>query len=158
LFETKTSLLEVAVRVFLVYIFLVIVLRFSGKKEFAQLEPMDLLIMLILSETVSPALTNDDTSLPVAFVAAGTLTGLTAITSYLSFRFRKVERVIQGKPSVLIEHGKVDEEVLRRERITSQQLHTVLHKEGLKAVQDVEKAVIEPSGDVTIIKKEPEPS
>lgn len=158
MFQTKTSLLEIAVRVVLVYVFLLVLLRLSGKKEFAQLEPMDLLIMLILSETVSPALTDDDTSLPVAFVAAGTLGGLTALTSYITFRFRKAEKLIQGEPSVLINHGKVDEEVLRKERMTSQQLHTVLHKEGLKTVEDVEKAVIEPSGDITIIKREPKPS
>ena len=158
MFEIKTSLLEVAVRVALVYTFLLILLRLSGKKEFAQLEPMDLLIMLILSETVSPALTNDDTSLPVAFVAAGTLVGLTALTSYITFRFRKAEKLVHGKPTVLITRGKVDEEVLRKERMTNQQLQTVLHQEGLKSVQEVEKATIEPSGDITIIKKEPKPS
>jgi uncharacterized membrane protein YcaP (DUF421 family) len=109
LFQPKTSLLEVALRVVLVYVFLLIVLRLQGKKEFAQLEPMDLLIMLILSETVSPALTDDDTSLPVAFVAAGTLAGLTVLTSYLTFRFRKLEKLIHGEPTVLIKDGKVDE-------------------------------------------------
>lgn len=158
MFQPKTSLLEVALRVVLVYVFLLVVLRLQGKKEFAQLEPMDLLIMLILSETVSPALTNDDTSLPVAFVAAGTLAGLTVLTSYLTFRFRKLEKLIHGEPTVLIKDGKVDEKILHQERMTSQQLHTVLHQEGLKAVQDVEKAVVEPSGDITIIKKEPKPT
>ncbi|MCK6592815.1 MAG: DUF421 domain-containing protein [Polyangiaceae bacterium] len=158
MFQPKTSLLEVAVRVVIIYVFLLVLLRLSGKKEFAQLEPMDLLIMLILSETVSPALTDDDTSLPVAFVAAGTLAGLTVLTSYITFRFRKAEKIIQGSPNILIKDGKVNEDVLRKERITDQQLHTVLHKEGLKSVEEVEKAYIEPSGDVSIIKKEPKPS
>lgn len=157
MFAVKTSLLEVVVRVVLIYIFLTILLRISGKKEFGQLEPMDLLIMLILSETVSPALTDNDTSLPVAAVAAGTLTLMTVLTSYLTFRFRKLEKLINGQPNVLIEKGKVREDVLRSERMTNQQLSTVLHKEGLKAVDQVEKAYIEPSGDVTIIKRESQP-
>jgi uncharacterized membrane protein YcaP (DUF421 family) len=154
LFEVKTSLLEVVVRVVLVYVFLMILLRISGKKEFAQLEPMDLLIMLILSETVSPALTADDTSIPVALVAAGTLTLLTLGTSYLTFRFRRMEKLVDSEPSMLIEKGKVNAKVLRSERMTDQQLRTVLHKEGLTSVDEVEKAYIEPSGDITIIKRE----
>ena len=158
MFEIKTSLLEVVVRVTLVYVFLMILLRLSGKKEFSQLEPMDLLLMLILSETVSPALTADDTSLPVAAVAAGTLMLLTVVTSYLTFHFRKLERLVHGKQSVLIDRGKVREDVLRSERMTDQQLSTVLHKEGLKSVDQVEKAYVEPSGDITIIKKESEAS
>lgn len=154
MFAVKTSLLEVVVRVTLIYIFLMILLRLSGKKEFAQLEPMDLLIMLILSETVSPALTANDTSLPVAFTAAGTLTFLTVLTSYLTFKFRKAEKLFVGEPNVLIDNGKVSKDVMRSERMTDQQLKTALHKEGLKDVAQVEKAYIEPSGDVTIIKKE----
>lgn len=158
MFQPKGSLLEIVLRVTLVYVFLLILLRVSGKKEFAQLEPMDLLVMLILSETVSPALTNNDTSLTAGFVAAGTLIGLTVLTSYVTFRFRKAEKLIHGQTSILIKDGKLDEEVLRKERMTDQQLHTVLHKEGIKAVQDVKRAFIEPSGDITIIKREPEPS
>jgi uncharacterized membrane protein YcaP (DUF421 family) len=158
LFHTNTSLLEVAVRVVLIYIFLIILLRLSGKKEYAQLEPMDLIVMLILSETVSPALTADDTSLPVAFVAAGTLTLMTVVTSFLTFRYRKLEKLIHGKPSVLIKDGKVDEDVLHAERMTNQQLETVLHEEGLKTVEQVKKAFVEPSGQITIVKRESEQS
>jgi uncharacterized membrane protein YcaP (DUF421 family) len=114
--------------------------------------------MLILSETVSPALTDSDTSLPVAAVASGTLMLLTIGVSYVTFRYRKAEKLIQGEASVLIDNGRVCEDVLRRERMTNQELSTVLHKQGILAVKEVKKAFLEPSGDVSIIKKGPETS
>jgi uncharacterized membrane protein YcaP (DUF421 family) len=154
LFSPEKSLLQIVIRVTLVYVFLMILLRFTGKKELGQLEPMDLLTMLILSETVSPALTAQDTSLTAAAVASGTLLALTVLVSHLTFRWRIMENFVQGKRAVLIRHGKVMEDVLRAERITDQQLSTALHQEGIEAVSQVKMAYVEPSGDITIIKKE----
>jgi len=112
-FHTEKSILEVIVRVTVIYVFLMVLLRFSGKKEIGQLEPMDLLTMLLISETVSPALTASDDSVTVAGVASGTLIGLTVIFSHLTFRSRTMENVVQGKRAVLIKNGKVIERVLR---------------------------------------------
>lgn len=109
--------------------------------------------MRILSETVSPALTANNTSLPAAMVAATTLTVLTIGFNYLTFHFRWMERLLHGKRAVLIDRGKVDDAVVRAERMTDQQLRQALHSEGLKSVDQVDKAYIEQSGDVTIIKK-----
>jgi uncharacterized membrane protein YcaP (DUF421 family) len=72
----------------------------------------------------------------------------------VTFRWRAAENFIQGKRAVLIRHGKVMEDVLRKERITDQQLSTALHQEGIEAVSQVKMAYVEPSGDITIIKKE----
>ena len=154
MFSPEKSLLEIVLRVTLVYVFLMILLRFTGKKELAQLEPMDLLTMLILSETVSPALTAGDHSMTTAAVASGTLIALTMLFSRLTFRSRTMENFVQGKRAVLIRHGKVMEDVLRSERITDQQLTTALHQEGIEAVSQVKMAYVEPSGDITIIKNE----
>ena len=154
MFTTDKSLLEIVARVTLIYVFLMVLLRFSGKKELGQLEPMDLLTMLLLSETVSPALTANDKSVTVALVASGTLLVLTVLVSRMTCRFGWMEHFVQGRRSVLIKRGKVMEDVLRSERITAQQLTTALHQEGLEAVSQVKMAYVEPSGDITIIKKE----
>jgi uncharacterized membrane protein YcaP (DUF421 family) len=153
MFTTDKSPLEIVARVTLIYVSLMILLRFTGKKELGQLDPMDLLTMLLLSETVSPALTANDKSVTVALVAAGTLILLTVLVSRLTFRFRWMEHFVQGRRSVLIKQGKVMEDVLRSERLTAQQLRTALHQEGIEAVSQVKTAYVGPSGDITIIKK-----
>lgn len=154
MFTTDNSPLEIVARVTMIYVFLMVLLRFTGKKELGQLEPMDLLTMLLLSETVSPALTGNDKSVTVALVASGTLLVLTVLVGRMTFRFRWMEHFVQGRRSVLIKHGKVVEDVLRSERITDQQLTTALHREGIEAVSQVKMAYVEPSGDISIIKKE----
>jgi uncharacterized membrane protein YcaP (DUF421 family) len=157
-FTPEKSPLEIVLRVVLIYCFLILLLRLTGKKEMGQLEPMDLLIMLLISEIVSPALTGGDQSLGTAAIASCTLFGLTAIITRITFRSRKAEELIQGRAMVLINNGKIHEDVLRSERITAEQLKTALHKEGLQAVAEVKKAYIEPSGEITFIKKEAESS
>lgn len=147
------TLAGIAGRVVVVYVALLAMLRVSGRRELAELTPMELLTMLLVSETVSPALTGGDDSLVGGLVAAGTLILLTVLSSVLVFRSRRAERVIEGKASVLIRHGRVDEAVLRSERITSDELHATLHQHGVLHVRDVAYAFIESDGDITIIKE-----
>lgn len=154
MFAPQKSPFEIVARVVISYCLLVLLIRLTGKKEIAQLEPMDLMAMLLISEIVSPALTGGDDSLGTAAIAASTLFGLTYLISHITFRWRRAEELIQGKASILIKEGKVREDVLRAERITSQQLMTALHKEGLAAVEQVKTAYVEPSGEITFIKKE----
>jgi uncharacterized membrane protein YcaP (DUF421 family) len=147
------TLAEIAGRVIIIYVALLALLRISGRRELAELTPMELLTMLLISETVSPALTGGDESVVGGLVAATTLIGLTVLSSVLVFRSRTAERVIEGKSSVLIRHGRVDEKVLRSERITNDELHAKLHQHGVLSVRDVAYAFIEADGDITIIKE-----
>jgi uncharacterized membrane protein YcaP (DUF421 family) len=153
---SPTTLLEIAGRVALMYIALLAMLRVTGRRELAELSPMELLTMLLLSETVSPALTGGDTSIVGGLVAAGTLMALTVGSRVLVFRSKVARRVIEGTPVVLISHGRVHEDVLRAERITDSELRESLHQNGLLTVKDVAYAFIEADGEITIIKKRPE--
>ena len=142
---------EVVVRVVAIYVALLVMVRISGKREIGSLGPMDFMAMLLLSETVSPALTAQDTSLSASLVAAATLIGLSSAVAFLSYRFRGFERVVEGTPSVVIEHGRVDVAVCRAERISDQELATALRKEGVTSADQVDLAVVEPTGRVTVI-------
>jgi uncharacterized membrane protein YcaP (DUF421 family) len=147
------ALLGIVARVAIIYVVLLALLRVSGRRELSELAPMELLTMLLISETVSPALTAGDDGVITGVVAAATLMALSVGSSLLAFRSRKARRVIEGKASVLIRNGRVDEDVLRAERITSDDLHATLHQHGLLSVSAVAYAFIESDGNITIIKK-----
>lgn len=148
----QTPLLEVVVRVVLVYLALLPFVRFAGKREVGQLGPLDLLSMLLLSETVSPALTKQDVSLPASLTAAATLLALTATVGRLTYWSRTAERLIDGRPTKLIEDGELVEQACRRERISMQELAMALRKEGVEDPSDVKAAYVEPTGRITVIK------
>jgi uncharacterized membrane protein YcaP (DUF421 family) len=147
------ALLEVVGRVTVVYVFLLVIVRVAGKREIGELSPLDFLAMLLLSETVSPALTKEDTSLAVALTAAGTLIALTTLVSWLSYRFPTFERLVDGTPRIVIDDGRVDAEVCRSERISDQELESALRREGIAAPRDVQRATLEPNGRISIIPK-----
>jgi uncharacterized membrane protein YcaP (DUF421 family) len=148
-----TPLLEIVGRVVVIYVALLVMVRAAGKREIGSLGPMDLLAMLLLSETVSPALTRQDPSLVASLTAAGTLLALTTLVSWLNYRFRAAEGVIEGRPRVVIRDGRVDDAVCRSERISDQDLAAALRKEGVASPEDVATAIVEPNGRITVIPK-----
>jgi uncharacterized membrane protein YcaP (DUF421 family) len=145
--------LEIVVRVLVVYIACMVLVRVSGRRELSELGPLDLLAMLLLSETVSPALTGGDESLTGGLIAAAALMGLTVATSWIAFRNRRVERLLQGETVVLIEDGRVKRQVMRDFRIASDDLTTALHQHGMVHVNEVARAYLEPDGEITMIKR-----
>ena len=153
MFDPDLNLLEIVARVAIVYLALLALLRIAGKRQLGQLSPMDLLTMLLVSETVSPALTAGDTSVPTGLVAGVTLILLALVISWLTFKSRLIERFTEGKPTVLISHGKLDERVMAAERITVQELTTALHRQGLTAVGQVALGTVEPDGEITMVKQ-----
>jgi uncharacterized membrane protein YcaP (DUF421 family) len=151
---TDVSLLQIPVRVVIVYLALFALLRLTGKKELGQLSPMDLLTMLLLSETVSPSLTKQDTSITAGVLAAAMLLLITVVVDRAVFKSRTLETFLEGRPQVLIENGKVNDGVLDRERISQLELGMALRREGVDELRDVAKAVLEPTGRISVIKNE----
>lgn len=149
-----TPLLEVVGRVVVIYLALLAMMRIAGKREIGSLAPMDFLAILLLSETVSPALTRQDTSLAASLTAAATLLGVTTLVSWLSYRFRAIEQLIDGPPRVVIRDGSIDDEVCRTERLTAQDLASALRKEGIASPADVACATVEPTGRITVIRRD----
>ena len=151
MFEASRSLVEIVFRVCVLYGALVVMVRLAGKREVGQLAPLDLLAMLVLSETVSPALTGQDTSLSAALVAAATLLAATALLGRLAFRSRRAERWIEGAPVVLVEDGRIVEAAARRERVTQQELESALRRHGIDDLSVVRRAVVEPNGEISVL-------
>jgi uncharacterized membrane protein YcaP (DUF421 family) len=154
MFDTSAGqLLEIVARVVIIYVACMVLLRVSGRREMSELSPMDLLTMLLLSETVSPALTAGDESVIGGVVAASTLIALCVATGWISFKHRGAERIIQGAAAVLIHDGVVRPAILRRYRISADDLETALHQHGLLSVTEVARAFVEPDGEITIVKR-----
>src|ERR1700731_2943883 len=146
IFVVGVPVLEKILRPVLVYFFLVISLRIFGKRELAQLNPFDLVVLLSLSNTVQNAIIGNDNSLTGGLIGAFTLLAVNyAVVRYL-LRHRRLDQLLEGKPTVLIDHGHVLKKNLAKELLTRSELITVLHRQGFYALDEVERCVLEPGG------------
>ncbi len=142
----KVTWMEKIVRPILVYVALVFFFRLFGKRELAQLNPIDLVVLLSLSNTVQNAIIGDDTSLSGGIVGATALLGINWMLAHLKFRSKAAETFIEGSPRTLIENGKVNEKAIKSELLTKEDLDVIAHEEGFSGVEDVEKCILDPNG------------
>lgn len=148
-------LIEKILRPTMVYIFLVIALRVFGKRELAQLNPFDLVVLLSLSNTVQNAIIGNDNSVTGGLVGALALLGMNYLVVRFLFRHRRLDQIFEGKPTILIENGKVLRRALAKELLSRSELMTVLHRQGFDSVEEVERCVLEPGGTFYIQRKLP---
>ena len=146
----KVTWIEKVIRPILIYATLVFFLRLFGKRELAQLNPFDLVVLLTLSNTVQNAIIGDDTSVSGGVVGALTLLGLNYGISFLKFKNKKVEAWIEGKPVTIVSHGKMDKKALRRELLTKEDLDILAHREGFENADDIEKCILDPNGSFLV--------
>jgi len=155
MFVLGIPLLEKILRPIVIYAFLVISLRLSGKRELVQLNHFDLVVLLTLSNTVQNAIIGDDNTVLGGIIGATSLLA----TNYLVVRFlydhRKLDQMAEGRADVLIENGKVRTQHLRKELITMPQLQAAAHKQGFSSLSEVEQCILEPGGTLTFLGKKP---
>jgi uncharacterized membrane protein YcaP (DUF421 family) len=155
MFVLGLPLLEKILRPIIVYLFLVVSLRLSGKRELVQLNPFDLVVLLTLSNTVQNAIIGDDNSVSGGLIGATSL----LLINYLVVRFlyshRKLELVVEGQPDVLIDGGKVHNERLKKELISMPQLEAAARRQGFDSLSDVDKCILEPGGTLSFVGKRP---
>ncbi len=156
MFVLGLPLAEKVLRPVVVYAFLVISLRLSGKRELVQLNPFDLVVLLTLSNTVQNAIIGDDNSVSGGLIGATSL----LLVNYLVVRFlyshKRLDQIVEGREDVLIDKGKVKTERLKKELITMQQLAAAARKQGFDDLSEVEQCILEPGGTMTFIKKKPD--
>jgi uncharacterized membrane protein YcaP (DUF421 family) len=157
MFQLGLPVAEKIVRPVLVYAFLIIGLRLAGKRELAQLNTFDLVVLLLLSNVVQNAIIGDDNSVTGGLVGAAALLLVNHVVVRFLFRHERLERVMEGEPDVLIDKGKVLPDRLTRETITVAELEVAARKQGFGSLGDVERAVLESGGGITFIAKKPEP-
>jgi uncharacterized membrane protein YcaP (DUF421 family) len=151
------SLLEKILRPLLVYSFLVIALRLAGKRELAQLNPFDLVVLLTLSNTVQNAIIGPDNSVLGGVIGAATLLILNYFVVRFLFENPRLDQLVEGKQTILIEGGQLLENNLREEVITHAELETAAHKQGFASLSQVERAILEPGGTLSFFGKKPAP-
>jgi uncharacterized membrane protein YcaP (DUF421 family) len=145
---------EKILRPIIVYGFLVIGLRLSGKRELAQLNPFDLVVLLTLSNTVQNAIIGDDVSVTGGIIGAGTLLAVNHFLVRFTYSHKGFERLIEGEPTVLMENGAIKMDALHKELLTQAELETCAHKQGFGTLDDIERAVLDPGGGITFETKE----
>jgi uncharacterized membrane protein YcaP (DUF421 family) len=155
MFQPTANLFEVLLRVLLVYGGLALLVRITRKKELGQLAPMDFLAMLLLSETVSPALTAGDTSVTTGLVAAISLLGLTYLVDWLTFRSTAAARLLYGHAKVLVRDGHVVEDVRDQEKLSLEEIQSAVRREGIDDLLKVKLAFIETNRRISVIPKAP---
>src|SRR4051794_18843348 len=155
IFVMGAPVAEKIVRPILVYFFLVVVLRVFGKRELAQLNPFDLVVLLSLSNTVQNAIIGNDNSLTGGLLGAFALLAMNYLVVRFLFRHRRLDQLFEGKPTTLIECGKILKNALANELLTRSELMTVLHRQGFDSVAEVERCVLEPGGTFYIQRKLP---
>jgi uncharacterized membrane protein YcaP (DUF421 family) len=139
----------------LVYVFLVIVLRVFGKRELAQLNPFDLVVLLSLSNTVQNAIIGNDNSLSGGLIGAFTLLALNYLVVRFLFRHRRLDQFLEGKPTTLVDNGHMIKKALAKELLSRAELLTVLHRQGFDGLHEVERCVLEPGGTFFVQRKTP---
>ena len=141
---------EFVVRGIVVYIFLLIVLRITGRRQTGQLASFDLVLLLILSNAVQNAMNGGDNSLTGGLILAATLIAMHYLCALLTLKNRTLERLIDGTPHILIREGKVNERVMRSELLSSQDLASALRAAGCDDVAAVHMATMETNGQITV--------
>jgi uncharacterized membrane protein YcaP (DUF421 family) len=148
---------EKIVRPILVYAFLIVGLRLAGKRELAQLNPFDLVVLLTLSNTVQNAIIGDDNTVTGGVIGATTLLLVNYVLVRFVSRHEKIERFVDGEPDILIDNGTIQTNCLNHEAITIVELEAAAHKQGFGSLDEIERAVLDPSGSIAFFGKKPTP-
>lgn len=146
----EISILELVIRGVVVYLVLFALLRFIGKKHVGELSPFDLVVLLIISETVDGSLIGQDHSLTGGLISAATLVVVVQVVGYFAWRFRAVEKFVEGIPRILVRHGKVKDTTLRQEQVTMAELIEAIRREGHSSVTSIRFAILETDGSITM--------
>jgi len=145
-------LLQIVLRTGIIYLLVLIGVRLSGKREVGQMTPFDLTLLLLLSNSVQNAMTGPDTSLTGGAVAACTLLVLNYGVAAVSGSNRRLRRLIEGEPSLLVHDGKVIQSHMERERVSMDELHRALREHGINSCDQVALAVLEVDGSISCLK------
>jgi uncharacterized membrane protein YcaP (DUF421 family) len=142
---------ELVLRSAVVYVFLLGLLRLSGKRQVGQLAPFDLVLLLVLSNAVQNSMNAGDNSLVGGLLAAGTLVGLNLVVGQLTYRSKTLERLVEGRPQVLIHNGKLYPAALADASLTHHELQAALRQAGCACIEDVHYAVLENNGQISVV-------
>src|SRR5271154_3000089 len=138
------------IRALVVYLSVLILLRISGKRQIGQMGATEFVTILLISNAVQNSMNGGDNSLSGGLLLACVLVGLSVLISYLTFRSRVFSRIFEGTPTLLIHKGKSIAKHLEHERMNERELRTLLRKQGFQHLRDVETAILEADGTLSV--------
>jgi len=153
MFSLSLPVLEKLLRPVVVYVFLVVGLRLAGKRELAQLNAFDMIVLLTISNTVQNAIIGDDNSVTGGILGASALLALNYFVVRFLYHHQWLDHLVEGGPTVLIENGTVRGDELKHELLTLAELESAAHKQGFGTLAEVDRAVLEPGGTVSFVAK-----
>ncbi len=155
---TWHGVLEVVIRTGVIYLFVLVGVRLSGKREVGQMTPFDLTLLLLLSNAVQNAMVGPDNSLLGGIIAAATLLGLNFLVAELSGVNRRFRKFVQGSPTLLVHNGQLIPAHMARERVTFDELERSMREHGISCIQEISLAVLEVDGSISILKYDDVPA
>jgi len=145
--------MDLAIRAVILYSFVFFLTRVVGRRELSSLQPFDLILLIVLGDSIQQGLTQDDYSITGALIVVGMIAILQVATSYLSFRIPRLRPILDGLPIVVVEDGKPIRKNLHRERISVEELTEEMRLQQIASIDEVQWAVLETSGSISFIKK-----
>jgi uncharacterized membrane protein YcaP (DUF421 family) len=142
---------ELILRGIIVYLFLLALLRITGKRQVGQLAPFDLVLLLVLANAVQNSMNAGDNSLVGGLISAATLIGLNFLVGLVTHRYKKLEAIVEGRPQILIHNGKLFEEVMAKAQLTHHELNAALRRSGCTSVAEVHSAILENNGAISVV-------
>jgi uncharacterized membrane protein YcaP (DUF421 family) len=145
--------MDIVIRAAFAYVFIVFVLRVTGRRELSTLSAADLVLLVVLGDLIQNGVTQSDMSMTGVSIAVSTFAGLAVASSYLTFKSARLRRIIEGEPLIVVQDGKPIEPNLRSERLTVAELLEEARDKEIESLDEVKWAVLEPGGKITFIKK-----
>ena len=146
--------MDIVLRAAVAFAFIFFLTRIVGRRELSSLEPFDLIMLIVLGDLVQQGVTQSDYSVTGLILAAGTIAVLQVGVSYLNFRFKRLQPILEGEPMVLVEDGRVLERNLARERLTRADLLEQARQSQIASLDEVRLAVLETSGQISFLPKQ----
>jgi len=144
---------ELILRVAIIYAFLLVLLRLSGKRQVGQLAPFDLVLLLVLSNAVQNAMNGGDNSVLAGLISAGALVLLNYFVGLATYKSKRLEALVEGRPEVLIHNGRLFTDVMEREKLTRHELSAALRAAGCARIEEVQFAILENNGVINVQRK-----
>jgi uncharacterized membrane protein YcaP (DUF421 family) len=141
---------EFIARAAVVYIFLLVILRVTGKRQVGQLAPFDLVLLLVLSNALQNSMNGGDNTVTGGVISAVSLVSLNWLLGYATFRSKKLGRFVEGRPQVIVHNGHVYRDVMASERLTQDELDAAIRLAGCASIHDVHFAILENNGQISV--------
>jgi uncharacterized membrane protein YcaP (DUF421 family) len=145
--------MDLVIRATVIFFFIFLVTRVAGRRELSALEPFDLILLVVLGDLVQQGITQSDESVTGTLIVISTITLLSVVVSWVSFRSGKVRLITEGEPIILVQDGEIIERNLRRERLTHGDLEEEARQQQVASVSDIRWAILEREGTISIIPK-----